>query len=93
MIVLRRGILLLALAGCRRQGAEFVCTDGARLTVIMSPSTVQVRTGDTTRTLTLVESASGAKYSNGTMTFWSKGDEALLMSGDSIIHSACKSAP
>ena len=93
MIALGRGILLLALAGCGRQGAEFICSDGARLTVIATPSTVQVRTGDTTRTLTLVESASGAKSSNGTLTYWSKGTESLLMVGDSIIHGACKSSP
>lgn len=91
MIALRRVVPLLALAGCGRQGVEFVCADGARLTVIATPSTVQVRTGDTTRTLTLVQSASGAKYSNGTLTFWSKGNEAFLMSGDSVIHSICKS--
>jgi len=86
----RRAVLLLALTGCGRQGVDFVCADGTRLTVIATPSTVQLRTGDTTRTLRLVRSASGTKFSNGTITFWSKGNEALLMEGDSVIHNACK---
>jgi len=93
VIALHRVLPLLALAGCGRQRVEFVCADGARLMVIATASTVQIRTGDTTRTLTLVQSASGAKYTNGTLTYWSKGNESLLMVGDSIIHSACKSSP
>lgn len=85
-------LLALGLAGCSRQGVEIVCSDGARLVVIASPTAVQLRIGDTTRTLAPVSAASGARFSDGAITYWSKGDEALLMSGDSVIHRACKPA-
>jgi membrane-bound inhibitor of C-type lysozyme len=86
----RGAVLLLALTGCGRQGVQVACADGARIMVIATPSAVQLRIGDTTRTLTLVQSASGARYSDGTLTYWSRGNESLLMLGDSIIHGACK---
>jgi putative lipoprotein len=40
-------------------------------------------------TLPAVPSASGAKYSDGSTTFWSKGDEASL-SLDGVEHSGCR---
>ncbi|MDR0805927.1 MAG: MliC family protein [Enterobacteriaceae bacterium] len=36
-----------------------------------------------------VESASGAKYSNGIFTFWSKGNSAMVMYHDEIIINNC----
>ena len=42
-----------------------------------------------TLSLTHVPSASGAKYSDGLITFWTKGDLALLETGDQTYHD-CK---
>lgn len=36
--------------------------------------------------------ASGAKYSNGSMTFWSKGDESMVLVGGEIRHQNCRIA-
>jgi membrane-bound inhibitor of C-type lysozyme len=42
-----------------------------------------------TRTLPRVESGSGAKYSDGTTTFWTKGDEAFVQVNDEMVISDC----
>lgn len=34
--------------------------------------------------------ASGVKYSNGTMAFWSKGEEAMIMVSGEIEHQNCR---
>ncbi len=36
-----------------------------------------------------VESGSGARYSDGTTTFWNKGDEALVEVDDEIVYQNC----
>ena len=47
------------------------------------------------RVLTLPQapSGSGAKYSDGTFTFWSKGNTALLEQGDRILYQDCVTFP
>ncbi|TVQ10684.1 MAG: hypothetical protein EA368_07005 [Leptolyngbya sp. DLM2.Bin27] len=42
-------------------------------------------------TLPATEAASGARYSDGTTTFWNKGDEALVEVDDEVVLSACQS--
>ncbi|MCP8899583.1 MliC family protein [Gilvimarinus xylanilyticus] len=37
-----------------------------------------------------VSSASGEKYSDGEITFWSKGDEALVQEGEKILYRGCQ---
>lgn len=37
-----------------------------------------------------VPAGSGAKYSNGETTFWSKGDQALIMRGGETLHRDCR---
>lgn len=40
-------------------------------------------------TLPQVESASGARYSDGTTTFWNKGDEAMVEVDGEVVLSEC----
>lgn len=40
-----------------------------------------------------VVSASGAKYSNDDYSFWSKGDQAMILRGDTIILNNCALIP
>jgi len=44
-------------------------------------------------TLPRVVSASGAKYSNGTFTFWSKGNTAFVEQGDTVVLKDCVTIP
>lgn len=41
------------------------------------------------RTLPHVISGSGARYSDGSVTFWNKGDSAFVMRGDSVVINRC----
>ncbi|WOD41229.1 MliC family protein [Nodosilinea sp. E11] len=41
-------------------------------------------------TLPATEAASGARYSDGTTTFWNKGDEALVEVDDAVVLSECQ---
>lgn len=41
-------------------------------------------------TLPATEAASGARYSDGTTTFWNKGDEALVEVDDAMVLSGCQ---
>lgn len=41
------------------------------------------------RALPHVVSGSGARYSDGTMTFWNKGDSAFVLRGDSVVMNGC----
>lgn len=59
--------------------AEF---DGAETAVVTLPDQEPV-------TLAATEAASGARYSDGTTTFWNKGDEALVEVNDEIVLSEC----
>jgi membrane-bound inhibitor of C-type lysozyme len=40
--------------------------------------------------MSLVPAASGAKYSDGTTTLWTKGDEAFIEVGDEIVYENCQ---
>jgi membrane-bound inhibitor of C-type lysozyme len=44
-------------------------------------------------TLPRVVSASGAKYSNGNFTFWSKGNTAFVEQGDAVVLKDCVTIP
>jgi membrane-bound inhibitor of C-type lysozyme len=84
------GLIGLAMVGCtgnNESQAEgnlvtFSCPGGETIEAVFSGDS----TGEVTVTLPdqeamvlpQVEAASGAKYSDGTTTFWSKGDEALV---------------
>jgi putative lipoprotein len=66
--------------------------DGLDFTVQMQRETAHVFLPDRTVVLPGVPAASGAKYSDGAITFWNKGNEALLdMEGTLYRH--CSSNP
>ncbi|MFM1841708.1 MAG: hypothetical protein RLZZ490_441 [Cyanobacteriota bacterium] len=58
------------------------------------PTTLEVTLPDQrTVTLTQAESGSGAKYSNGSVTFWSKGNTALVEEGGEAKWKDCVKLP
>ena len=75
--------------------AAFVCPDGTSLETVFDNDayndayTVTVTLPDGTFTLPLVESGSGAKYSDGSTTFWNKGDEAMVEVNGEIVYQDC----
>jgi membrane-bound inhibitor of C-type lysozyme len=61
----------------------FNCTDGPTVSVrFMRDGEIELDDGDRIRTLGVTRSASGARYSDGDIEFWEKGDEAMLTIGD-----------
>ncbi len=71
--------------------ATFVCPDGTSIEAVFdnAADTVTVTLPDGTLTLPHVESGSGARYSDGTTTFWNKGDEALVEVDGQIVYESC----
>ena len=67
----------------------YECINGYNFSTRADDENAYLFLPDKTARLAKVPSASGAKYSNGLITFWSKGDEALLDTGD-IIYRDCK---
>lgn len=62
---------------------NFICTDNMDLDVqIVGPDTLRVTLEDSEHLLMLQPAASGAKYSGDGITFWNKGEEALLLIDD-----------
>jgi len=51
--------------------------------------TATVTLPDGTQTLPQVEAASGAKYSDGTTTFWTQGDDAFVQVNDETVIDDC----
>lgn len=51
--------------------------------------TVTVTLPDGTVALPQVESASGARYGDGTTTFWNKGNEALVEVNGETVYENC----
>jgi membrane-bound inhibitor of C-type lysozyme len=71
--------------------ATFVCPDGTTLdtTFDNTADTVTVALPDGTVTLPRAVSGSGARYSDGTTTFWNNGDEALVEVNGEIVYDKC----
>lgn len=57
----------------------FDCTDGQAVTVRFEDRSATLMLGENTLRLDQVPAASGAKYSNGSATFWTQGREAILV--------------
>lgn len=79
------GIVLMTVGACTRGDAvgsaanAYRCDDGVTLLVTPGQDFIALElTGGAPQRLARVVSASGAKYSDGEQTFWSKGDEAIL---------------
>lgn len=71
---------------------EYKCTDGTRFDVLMAPTgdKVKLELGGVLYELKQVRSASGAKFSDGTTSYWSKGRDATIERGGKVVHRDCK---
>jgi membrane-bound inhibitor of C-type lysozyme len=70
----------------------FRCKDGTAIRALFprgGNSVVLTEQGED-YALPLVESASGARYSDGRWTLWTKGDEASLWRDDQTVRAACR---
>jgi len=77
--------------GAARTGPRvlaYVC-DGLEFRVEVTPERALLFLPGRSLALTAVPAASGAKYADGTTTFWSKADEAML-TVDGAEHTGCK---
>lgn len=89
---------VLALSGCHLLRGSDDSTKTLRYQCGTMPLTVNVDNAKsevsfimdgTPLTLPQTVSASGARYSNGTYTFWSKGNSAFIERNDKVIVSDC----
>lgn len=71
--------------------ATFLCPDGTSIDTVFdnAADTVTVTLPDGVVTLPHVVSASGARYSDGTTTFWNKGDEATIEISGETVYKGC----
>lgn len=63
---------------------EYNCKGSVKLTATFIESdsgSVKLKSGKNVWNLEQVQSGSGAKYSNGLITFWTKGEEAIFELG------------
>jgi membrane-bound inhibitor of C-type lysozyme len=69
-------------------GIPYQCDGGktfvAEFTLTMEGETLE---------MPLVPAASGAKYSDGTTTLWTQGDEAFIEVGEKIVYENCQAQP
>ena len=70
----------------------FVCPDGYQFTAEYSADFeyVEIESEGLSAKLRRSESASGARYSDGTLVFWSKGIMALLDIDENNVHRDCR---
>lgn len=71
---------------------EYTCADGTRFGVLMWPSGDRARLelGGVLYELKQVRSGSGARFSDGTTVYWSKGREATIERSGRVIHRDCR---
>jgi membrane-bound inhibitor of C-type lysozyme/heat shock protein HslJ len=69
----------------------YACADDVTIEAVFDNDTrtATVTLPEGTLDLPQVEAASGARYSDGTTTFWTKGDEAFVMVDDETVISDC----
>jgi membrane-bound inhibitor of C-type lysozyme len=70
----------------------YVCADGFPFLVQIEGETARVTLPDRSVALPLMQAASGSKYDDGEVTFWSQGPTALL-SADGELHRDCQPGP
>jgi membrane-bound inhibitor of C-type lysozyme len=77
--------------GAGQIAVTFACADDVAIDAVFDNASdnVILTMNDETLTLPHVESGSGAKYSDGTTTFWTKGDEAFVQVNDETVISDC----
>jgi membrane-bound inhibitor of C-type lysozyme len=71
--------------------ATFLCPDGETIEAefVGTDEVVVVLPGQEAMTLPRAESASGARYSDGTTTLWNKGDEVMVEVDGETVLSEC----
>lgn len=88
--------LTLLLSACIPQGSptpaspaadtsppvRYACDDEVMISAIFRPDALDLTLPEGTVTLGAIPSASGARYGNGSVEFWDKGGEALLITAD-----------
>lgn len=70
----------------------FECPDGAIITAQFSEANTAVVTLPDQEPISLpaTAAASGARYSDGTTTFWNKGNEAMVEVNGTVVFSGCQ---
>jgi membrane-bound inhibitor of C-type lysozyme len=73
---------------------EYKCPDGTRLDVLIAPGgdKVKLELGGFLYELGSMRSASGAKFSDGTTSYWSKGRDARIERSGKVLHRDCKTS-
>jgi membrane-bound inhibitor of C-type lysozyme len=80
---------LFTMAGC--SGTTYLCENGKTIEAKFLPrdEKVKIDVGDGTFVLPRVPAASGSKYSDGSRTFWFKGDELTVESAGKTPYGRC----
>lgn len=68
------------------------CDSGRSIVVWFEPEQVQLQMepDGKARTLAAVPAASGARYSDGILSFWTKGSDAVVEQGGKVMVGGCK---
>ncbi|WP_410499875.1 YbaY family lipoprotein [Chitinibacter sp. S2-10] len=74
-------------------GEVFQLRAASKQSMLFESTLFQPQPSVNRRTLPQVESASGAKYSDGSYTVWIKGQQAQLLAGDTVLASDCSALP
>jgi len=90
-------VTVLLLSSCvlpPQHTREYSCPDGYEFTIRYSGSedpgdVARLEDESGTSKLPRAPAASGARYSNGVTTFWEKGDTAMILHGDEVMHEGC----
>ncbi len=90
-------IAMLLLAGCvlpPQHTRDYACPDGYEFSIRYSdardPGDVALLEDESgVAKLPRAPAASGSRYSDGVTTFWEKGESAMILRGDEIIHADC----
>jgi membrane-bound inhibitor of C-type lysozyme len=86
-------MLAMLLATACRAEREYVfrCDGAVEIRAVFLRDSVRLTFPDQ-RTVELPQaiSASGARYTDGALTFWNKGREAIVQQGDSTLYRACR---
>ena len=98
-------LAVLMLAGCSQMPGttpssippgsrqlQYKCADGTRFDVLMAPAgeRAKLELGGVLYDLKQVPSGSGAKFSDGTTTYWSKGRDATIERSGKTVRRDCR---
>ncbi|GAB4364749.1 MAG: hypothetical protein Kow00121_00690 [Elainellaceae cyanobacterium] len=68
---------------------RYQCSAGQTFEAEYSPEVATIQLEDETLTLTQIPAASGVRYSDGTTTLYTKGNEAFIQVDDEITYNDC----